>query len=210
MRKQQCYFQAKLYYKTVYIWGSGCGSVGKAVASDIRGPQFESSHWHKFILILNICLLSTVHWKDENKEKEAGYGPFFKKLFISFRMVNSCCISLGVNLDLRDFLQKKSFLTSTTAQQQQLGWCFWPLERNEIKIRRISGKRRTLPQVKIERGKPCIFYVHFFIFEINKNNNNSSNNKKKMMIKNSGQKKAKDCNRNITININWSRAGALV
>ena len=24
--------------------GSGCGSVGRAVASDTRGPQFESSH----------------------------------------------------------------------------------------------------------------------------------------------------------------------
>ena len=29
--------------------------------------------------ILNICLLSTVFWKDENKEKEAGNGPFLKK-----------------------------------------------------------------------------------------------------------------------------------
>ena len=29
--------------------------------------------------ILNICLLSTVYWKDENKEKDAGNGPFFKK-----------------------------------------------------------------------------------------------------------------------------------
>ena len=27
--------------------------------------------------LLNICLLSTVYWKDEIKEKEAGYGPFF-------------------------------------------------------------------------------------------------------------------------------------
>ena len=24
---------------------SGCGSVGRVVASDTRGPQFESSHW---------------------------------------------------------------------------------------------------------------------------------------------------------------------
>ena len=59
--------------------GSGCDSVGKAVASDTRGPQFESSHWQKFIYILNICLLSTMYWKDENKEKEAGDGPLFLK-----------------------------------------------------------------------------------------------------------------------------------
>ena len=60
--------------------GSGCGSVGRAVASDTRGPWFESSHWQKFIYVLNICLLPTVYWKDGNKEKEAGNGPFKKKL----------------------------------------------------------------------------------------------------------------------------------
>ena len=65
--------------------GSGCGSVGRAVAFDTRGQRFESSHRQKFILILNTCLLSTVHWKDENKEKEAGYGPFFKKVVLK------CC-----------------------------------------------------------------------------------------------------------------------
>ena len=29
--------------------GSGCGSVGRAVASDTRGPWFESSHRQNFI-----------------------------------------------------------------------------------------------------------------------------------------------------------------
>ena len=47
--------------------GSGCCSVGRAVASDYWGPQFESSHWQKFILNV-YCQLN---WKDENKEKEA-------------------------------------------------------------------------------------------------------------------------------------------
>ena len=28
--------------------GSGCGSVGRAVASDTSGPQFESSHRYIF------------------------------------------------------------------------------------------------------------------------------------------------------------------
>ena len=41
--------------------GNGCGSVGRAVASDTRGPRFESSHRQKFIYTLNICLLSTVY-----------------------------------------------------------------------------------------------------------------------------------------------------
>ena len=35
--------------KTVKV-GSGCGSIGRAVASDTRGPQFKSSHRQKFIL----------------------------------------------------------------------------------------------------------------------------------------------------------------
>ena len=63
--------------------GSGCGSVGRAVTSDTRGPRFKSSHKQKSKFILNICLLSIVYWKDENKEKEVGYGPFKKTLIDS-------------------------------------------------------------------------------------------------------------------------------
>ena len=37
------------------------------------------------------------------------------KLFITFKMVYSCCFSLGGSLDFPDFLQK-SFITLTTAQ----------------------------------------------------------------------------------------------
>ena len=51
--------------------GSGCDSVGRAVASDSRGPWFESSHWQHFIFAI-FCQL---YWKAENKEKEAGNGP---------------------------------------------------------------------------------------------------------------------------------------
>ena len=29
------------------VSGSGCGSVGRAAASNSRGPQFKSSHWQK-------------------------------------------------------------------------------------------------------------------------------------------------------------------
>ena len=58
--------------KNVKTMGSGCGSVGRAVASDSRGPQFESSQQQKFILNI-YCQL---YWKDENKEKDAENGPF--------------------------------------------------------------------------------------------------------------------------------------
>ena len=52
--------------------GSGCGSVGRAVASSTRDPWFESRHWQNFIYQL-------YNRKDENIEKEAGNGPSLKK-----------------------------------------------------------------------------------------------------------------------------------
>ena len=43
--------------------GQWCGSVGRAIASNSRGPQFESSHQQTFILNI-YCQL---YCKDENK-----------------------------------------------------------------------------------------------------------------------------------------------
>ena len=37
---------------------SGCGSVGRAVASDSKGPRFESSHWR--------------FWRKDEKNKKRG------------------------------------------------------------------------------------------------------------------------------------------
>ena len=52
--------------------------LGRAVASDTRGLQFESSHRQKFINIEHLYSVNCV-LKDENKEKEAGNGPFKKR-----------------------------------------------------------------------------------------------------------------------------------
>ena len=71
-----CYIQLFDVVNYKLKMGSGCGAVGRAVASDTRGPGFESNHRH---ILLNIYLLLTVCRKDENKEKEAGNGPFLKK-----------------------------------------------------------------------------------------------------------------------------------
>ena len=59
--------------------GSGCGSVGRAVASNVRGPRFISSHRRN----LNWTLF-TVNWieKTKIKKKEVGNGPFLKKHFL--------------------------------------------------------------------------------------------------------------------------------
>ena len=48
-----------------------CGSVGRVVTFDTRGPQFESSHWQNFIYQNMIYC-----WKDNNKEKEAEMDRF--------------------------------------------------------------------------------------------------------------------------------------
>ena len=55
--------------------GSGCDSVGRAVASDSRGPRFKSSH-------------PVMYWKDENKEKKARNCPFFFKKNVSLKKEN--------------------------------------------------------------------------------------------------------------------------
>ena len=76
--KQEC-LHLSLVNVIIKLLGSGCGSVGRAVASNSRDPQFESSHCQKFILN-TYCQLC---WKDENKEKEAGNGPFFNKVEVA-------------------------------------------------------------------------------------------------------------------------------
>ena len=50
--------------------GIGCGSVGRAVDSNTRGPRFESSHWQN--LYWALFTVSCI----ENKEKEAGNWLF--------------------------------------------------------------------------------------------------------------------------------------
>ena len=55
--------------------GNGCGSVGRAVASDTRGPRFESSHRQKFI---NIEHLYTVNCVLKKRGRE--WPIFLKKI----------------------------------------------------------------------------------------------------------------------------------
>ena len=68
--------------------GSGCGSVGRTVASDTKDPQFKSRRWQNFISQL-------YDREDENKEKEAG--NFFLKKKLSARSKLS-------QFDFKDFL----------------------------------------------------------------------------------------------------------
>ena len=54
--------------------GSGCGSVGRAVASNTRDPRLESSHWRYFK-----DNTFTVKYTKYKKIKEAQNDPFLKK-----------------------------------------------------------------------------------------------------------------------------------
>ena len=72
-QKQKKIYKAKEARKKLSNYGSGCGSVGRAVASDTRGPQFESSHRQNFINTFTInCIEKTkikkkeVHLKKRN------------------------------------------------------------------------------------------------------------------------------------------------
>ena len=58
--------------------------VAQLVERSLSLPEVRGSNpvIGKNLFISNICLLSTVYWKDENKEKEAGNGPFKKSLFL--------------------------------------------------------------------------------------------------------------------------------
>ena len=66
-----------LYKLTKFLrYGQWLWRSWQNVASNTRGPGFKSSDRQ---LLLNIHLLLTICRKDENKEKEAGNGPFLKK-----------------------------------------------------------------------------------------------------------------------------------
>ena len=56
----------------IKIRGSGCGSVGRVVASN---AEVRSSNPIIGKIVMNIVYCQ-LYRKDENKEKEAGNGPF--------------------------------------------------------------------------------------------------------------------------------------
>ena len=63
--------------ETLIKKGSGCGSVGRAVASNTRGLRFESSHWETLISDISFVYCQ-MYWKDEIKKKRPGMAHFYK------------------------------------------------------------------------------------------------------------------------------------
>ena len=71
---------------------SGCGgqwygSVGRAVASDTRSPQFESN---RHDILYRTCIYTQMHWKGNSEEKRGWELPIFyiKKLKIKSQSLN--------------------------------------------------------------------------------------------------------------------------
>ena len=68
-----------LFYDIIiYDWlkmNSGCGSVGRAVASNARGPRFISSHQQNLYSIFAISCIE----KTKIKKKRPGMVDFLQK-----------------------------------------------------------------------------------------------------------------------------------
>ena len=63
----------------IWLEGSGCGSVGRAVASSTRGLRFESSHRQKFIyLYWTFVYCQLCIGKTKIKKKRPGMAHFLK------------------------------------------------------------------------------------------------------------------------------------
>ena len=60
------------------VVGSGCGSVGRVVASDAKGPRFESSHRQTLISDIYLYTVNYIE-KTKIKKKRPGMAHFLKK-----------------------------------------------------------------------------------------------------------------------------------
>ena len=85
-------FQISVSIETSMVYhsslvGSGCGSVGRVVASITRGPLFKSSHWQN--LYRTLFSVKCIE-KDKNKEKRPGMAHFSR----FFRILQPLCYEI--------------------------------------------------------------------------------------------------------------------
>ena len=74
--------------------GSGCGSVGRAVAFDTRGPRFDSSHRQNFIE--HLFIINRIEKTKINK-KRPGMAHFKKTIVLcSIHIFGRCFLKLEV------------------------------------------------------------------------------------------------------------------
>ena len=138
----------------------------------------------KNLLILNICKLSIVYWKDENKEKEAGNGPgqcFLGYLCIIFKS------SIGNVKDVGYYLAM-SFKVFLLGQMSSCHLC-WSQPHQNIFIRRrlmtfVDLSEKIFPWKNflqfcffilviflfLKMGQPGLFFIYFRSFQTNNAN----------------------------------------
>ena len=79
--------------------GSGCGSVGRAVAFDTRGPRFDSSQRQNFIE--HLFIINCIEKMKINK-KRPGMAHFKKNSYIILNL--GCFVSVNGHL-IQDWRQ---------------------------------------------------------------------------------------------------------
>ena len=104
--KRVIFFPLLLCICMSWLMGSGCGTDGRVVTSDTKGPLFETSQWQ------SIFICSRMYSNEENDEKEAEIVTTF--------LHHSLCISsfLYFSVSMRALLHllkgfknsKKNFL----------------------------------------------------------------------------------------------------
>ena len=72
---------------------NGCGSVGRVVASDSRGPWFESNYRQKFYWTFTVSCVE----KTTIKHKDAGNRPIFKISNLGRRLDSQVVFTLDYN-----------------------------------------------------------------------------------------------------------------
>ena len=96
----ELFFKQKLSTKNRLILGSGCGSVGRAVASNSGGLRFESSYRQTFISDIQLFTVNCIE-KTKIKKKETGKGPFKKIILLwlwiepGIPMIMSVCAAVA-------------------------------------------------------------------------------------------------------------------
>ena len=74
--------------------GSGCGAVGRLVASNTKDPQFESGH-RQYNLLSTVIMNCITKTKIKKKRLGSGNGSFFKKLIAQWIRLCLPCAALG-------------------------------------------------------------------------------------------------------------------
>ena len=130
--------------------GSGCGSVGRAVTSNSRGLRFESCHQQKF----KFNILPSTVLKRQNKEKEAGKGPFKKRRYAEFvtpyenwmNLLNDWCLAC-----FKPMAHLCYRLTPYLGKLWYLKWKTWPIK-TIFYFKRHKYRGRTKSLQKLFKG----------------------------------------------------------